>query len=110
MAPEGFGSYRDTYLRARGENPLLPPLTPEHEARLQRRVERAFAHGGVAASRAGRLCGFMVAGPPFAYRGLVAALVPEFGHAVAKGEGSPCTGPSTRRSASGWCATALTST
>ena len=86
MAAEGFGLLRDAYLRARGENPLLPPLTPEHEARLRRRVERAFDHGGVAASRAGRLCGFMVAGPPFAYRGLVAALVPEFGHAVAPGE------------------------
>ncbi len=92
LAAEGFGLFRDAYLRARFANPLLPALDADHEARLQRRVERAFAYGGIAARRGGSLRGFMIAGPPFAFRGLVAALVPEFGHAVASGEGADLVG------------------
>ncbi len=86
LAAEGFGLFRDAYLRARAANPLLPELDADHEARLQRRVERAFAYGGIAAWRGGSLRGFMIAGPSFEFRGLVASLVPEFGHAVAAGD------------------------
>lgn len=93
MAAEGFALFRDAYLRARRTIPLLPELTEDHEARLRRRVERAFAHGGVAAWRGDVLRGFMVAGPPFAFRGSTAALVPEYGHAVAAGEEAALVGP-----------------
>lgn len=82
MAPDGFALFRDAYLRARRANPLVPPLTREHQARLRGRVERAFAHGGVVAWRGASLAGYMVAGPPFEMRGLVASLVPEYGHAA----------------------------
>jgi GNAT superfamily N-acetyltransferase len=93
MAADGFALFRDAYLRARQANPLLPGLTRDHEARLRQRVERAFAHGGVAAWRGDALRGFMVAGPSFAFRGAVAALVPEVGHAVAAGEEAALVGP-----------------
>jgi GNAT superfamily N-acetyltransferase len=86
MRPEGFRLFRDAYLLARQANGLLPALTLEHEARLRRRVERAFEQGGVAAMRDGRLQGFMVASPTFDFRGRVAALVPEYGHAVTPSE------------------------
>ena len=86
LAAAGFELFRDAYLRARSTNPLLPALEAEHEARVRRRVERAFAHGGVAAWRDDALRGFMIAGPSFGFRGLVASLVPEFGYAVAPGE------------------------
>jgi len=92
MAAAGFALFRQAYLRARQANPLLPGLTPEHEARLRQRVERAFAHGGVTAWQGGSPRGFMVAGPPFDFRGSVAALVPEFGHAVAAGEAAELVG------------------
>jgi GNAT superfamily N-acetyltransferase len=84
-AGEGFALFRAAYLRARAANPLVPPLDGAHEARLRGRVERAFAHGGVAAWRAGAMVGYLVASPPFEMRGLAASLVPEFGHAVAPG-------------------------
>jgi GNAT superfamily N-acetyltransferase len=93
MAAEGFALFRDAYLRARQAAPLLPELTAGHEARLRGRVERAFAHGGVAALRAGSLRGFMIAGPSFAFRGSTAALVPEYAHAVAEGEEAALIGP-----------------
>jgi len=93
MAAEGFALFRDAYLRARRANPLLPMLTTDHEARLRRRVERAFAHGGVAAWRGDALRGFMIAGAPFAFRGSTAALVPEYAHAVAEGEEAALVGP-----------------
>jgi GNAT superfamily N-acetyltransferase len=83
MLPEAFGLFRDAYLQAGRANPAVPPLTPDHEARSWGRVERALAHGGMAVVRSGRLRGFMVASAPFEYRGLVAALVPEYAHAVA---------------------------
>ena len=86
MAAEGFALFRDAYLRARQANPLLPPPAPELEARFRGRVERAFAHGGMTVWRGGSMRGFMVAGPPFEFRGSVAALVPEFAHAVAEGD------------------------
>ncbi len=86
MAPEGFALFRQAYLDARQAHPLLPPLTADHEARLQRRVERAFAGRGVVAWRGDSMAGYMAATEPFGYRGLVAALVPEFGHAVARGQ------------------------
>ena len=93
MAAEGFALFRDAYLRARRANPLLPAFTQDHEARLRRRVERAFAHGGVAAWRGDALRGFMAAGPSFAFCGSVAALVPEYGHAAAEGEEDALVGP-----------------
>jgi hypothetical protein len=93
MAAEGYALFRDAYLRARRANPLLPALTHEHETRLRRRVERAFAFGGVAALRAGSLRGFMIAGPSFDFRGSTAALVPEYAHAVAEGEEGALVGP-----------------
>jgi GNAT superfamily N-acetyltransferase len=93
MATDGFALFRGAYLRARRANPLLPALTVDHETRLRGRVERAFAHGGVAAWRGDALRGFMVAGPPFAFRGATAALVPEHGHAVAEGEEATLVGP-----------------
>jgi GNAT superfamily N-acetyltransferase len=102
MAPEGFALFRGAYERARHTNPLLPALTPEHEARLRERVERAFARGGVAAWRGGSMVGYMVAGPPFDFRGLVAALVPEFGHAAAPGAGAAVYGPLYAASADRW--------
>lgn len=86
LAPAGFALFRSAYERARRANPLLPFLTPEHEARLRAHVERAFEHGGAAVWRDGSLAGYMIAGPPFEMRGLTASLVPEFGHAVAPGE------------------------
>jgi len=86
MAADGFALFRDAYARATRASPLLPPLTPEHEARLLARVMRTFEHGGVAAWRGGSLVGYMVAGPSFEMRGLTASLVPEHGHAVAPGE------------------------
>lgn len=86
FAAAGFGLFRDAYLRACSVNPLLPVLDANHEVRLQRRVERAFAYGGVAAWYGGSLRGFMIAGPSFEFRGLVASLVPEYGHALALGE------------------------
>jgi GNAT superfamily N-acetyltransferase len=93
MAAEGYALFRDAYLRALRANPLLPALTHEHETRLRRRVERAFAFGGVAALRAGSLRGFMIAGPSFDFRGSTAALVPEYAHAVAEGEEGALVGP-----------------
>ena len=93
MATEGFALFRQAYLRARQANPLLPALTPAHEARLRGRVERAFAHEGMTAWRGGSLRGFMIAGPPFDFRGSVAALVPEYAHAVAEGEEAALVGP-----------------
>jgi GNAT superfamily N-acetyltransferase len=86
MAADGFGLFRVAYERACRANPHLPALTPEGEARLWERVQRAFARGGVAAWRGGSMAGYMIAGPSFDFRGLVAALVPEFGHAVVPGE------------------------
>jgi GNAT superfamily N-acetyltransferase len=102
MAAEGFALFRAAYGRARHANPLLPALTPEHEARLHGRVERAFARGGVAAWRGGSMAGYMVAGPSFDFRGLVAALVPEFGHAAAPGAGAAVYGPLYAASADRW--------
>ncbi len=93
MAAEGFALFRDAYLRARRAIPLLPELTEDHEARLRRRVERAFARGGFAVWHGDSLRGFMIAGPPFAFRGSTAALVPEYGHAVAEGEETTLVGP-----------------
>ena len=86
QAHDGFALFRSAYERASRANPLLPALTPEHEARLFARVRRTFDHGGVAAWRGGSLLGYMVAGPSFEMRGLVASLIPEYGHAVAPGE------------------------
>lgn len=86
LAHEAFTLFRSAYARASDANPLLPPLTPAHEARLRTLVENAFAHGGVAAWRDGSLVGYMVAGPSFETRGLTASLVPEYGHAIAPGE------------------------
>lgn len=83
MLPEAFDLFRDAYQRAAHANPSVPPLTADHEARLRGRVERALTHGGMAVVRSGRLKGFMVGSDPFTYRGLVAALVPEYAHAVA---------------------------
>jgi GNAT superfamily N-acetyltransferase len=93
MAAEGFALFRDAYLRARRTVPLLPELTEDHEARLRRRVERAFIRGGFAAWRGDALRGFMIAGAPFAFRGSTAALVPEYGHAAAEGEEDALVGP-----------------
>ena len=93
MAADGFALFHDAYRRARRANPLLPRLTTDHEARLRRRVERAFAHGGVAAWRGDVLRGFMIAGPSFDFRGSTAALVPEYAHAVAEGEEAALVGP-----------------
>ena len=86
QAADAFELFRHSYERARRVNALVPELDAEHEARLRRRVERAFQHGGMSATRGGRLRGFMVASPAFDFRGLVATLVPEYGHAVAPGE------------------------
>ena len=92
MAAEGFALFRQAYLDAYQTHPLLPPLTADHEARLKWRVERAFAWGGVVAWRGDAMAGYMAATEPFGYRGLVAALVPEFGHAVARGQQAPLYG------------------
>jgi GNAT superfamily N-acetyltransferase len=102
MAAEGFALFRGAYGRARHANPLLPALTPEHEGRLRERVERAFAWGGVAAWRGGSMAGYMVAGPSFDFRGLIAALVPEFGHAAVMGAGAALYGPLYAASADRW--------
>jgi GNAT superfamily N-acetyltransferase len=102
MAAEGFALFRGAYGRARHVNPLLPALTPEHEARLRERVERAFARGGVAAWRGESMAGYMVAGPAFDFRGLVAVLVPEFGHAAVPGAGAALYGPLYAASADRW--------
>ena len=93
MVDEGFALCRAAHGRARHPNRLLPALTPEHEARLRERVERAFARGGFAAWRGGSMAGYMLAGPSFGLRGLTAALVPEFGHAAAPGAGAAVYGP-----------------
>jgi len=85
-AADGFALFRAGYVRAARAKPLLPPLTPEHEARLFARVRSTFEHGGVAAWRGGSLVGYMVAGPSFQMRGLTTSLVPEYGHAVAADE------------------------
>lgn len=85
-ADAAFALFRGAYLRARRANPLLPDLTPDHEARLRGRVERACAHGGVAAWRGPALRGYLVASPPFDFRGARAALVPEYAHAAADDE------------------------
>jgi GNAT superfamily N-acetyltransferase len=102
MAAEGFALFRAAYRRARHAHPLLPGLTSEHEARLRERVEQAFARGGVAAWRGRSMAGYMIAGSPFYFRGLAAVLVPEFGHAVAPGEGDALYGPLYAASADGW--------
>lgn len=92
LAPEAFALFRAGYERALRANPLLPPLTPAHAARLRTRVARAFEHGGVALRRGSSLVGYMIAGPSFEMRGLVASLVSEFAHAVAPGEEAPAYG------------------
>ena len=92
LLPDAFALFRRTYVVARRAHPLLPALTTEYEARLQRRLGGALGQRGVAVTRDGRLRGYMIASARFDTHGLAAAVVPEFAHAAAAAEFEPVYG------------------
>jgi L-amino acid N-acyltransferase YncA len=93
MADEGFDLFARRYEQASRARAPVPPLAQDQRDRLRARVGRAFAVGGVAAVRDGRMVGYLIASPIFDMRGQPATLIPEHGHAVAPGEEATLYGP-----------------